>query len=628
MRTTTLRSLPGRVSVGYWLAASLWVAVSDGVLVVVHGLTAARVIGLAKGLGFVAVTAVALFVVLRRLTGQVDAAHRRVEEEHERYEALVRRSSDIIAIVEPSGVVTFVSPSVTGLLGWTPEQFVARELSELIHPDDRRRAQSMADAVIAGEGRSPEVIRFLTADETWRHLEVTAALQSADATLRGIVVNARDVSEQVRVERALERVSVRDPLTGLRNRHEFEVGVRDVALAAHGPDARLVVLAMDIDRFREVNEEVGTAGGDEVLREMARRLDRVTPPGGVTGRLSADGLAAAFLLPGGAGGGAPAADVAAVRAFAERVRRTLGQPIEARDRSFSLSVAIGAAVCRAEAAPLEALLAAEGGLGEAKVLPDRLSLVVDPVSVSSRPRNAELHDAIAEDQLVLVYQPQQDLQTGRTVGVEALVRWDHPTRGLLAPGAFLEEAEANGLQPAITRRVLDLATRFAASVDGGIRVSVNLSLGDLSRRELAGEVFAALERSGLDPFRLRLELTERALLVQPEQSLETMHELRAAGVTFSVDDFGTGFSSFSHLRSLPVDEIKIDGSFVADIRNPRSRAIVRSLIDLGEEIQMDTVAEGIEDEKTLAALRELGCPLGQGYLIARPSPPDAVIDAL
>ena len=364
------------------------------------------------------------------------------------------------------------------------------------------------------------------------------------------------------------------------------------------------MLVLDLDAFREVNELVGRSGGDAALRAVAARVGEALRPAAL-GRLGADefGLAVPTSVIGRDDGEGAVVDASGM---AERLVARIRAPLEIHGQSLRLTATVGGAVVHVPALADQALGVAESNLSAAKGHPDRLVVTAVSSAVPGRlsgPRLiSDLSDAAEQDQLVLHYQTQHDLATGAVAGAESLIRWDHPSEGLLAPGAFLADASNHGLLPTITRVALAQGTRAArgwAAAGHEVPVSVNLSLGDLRRPSIVEEVLRALEASGAEPSLLRLELTEQTLLAEPERSLEAMTALRDEGIRFSIDDFGTGYSSLAHLRTLPVDELKIDRSFVAAMSlGGIEDAIVSTLVDLGHRVGVTVVAEGVEDAAT------------------------------
>ncbi|SNR45781.1 putative bifunctional diguanylate cyclase/phosphodiesterase [Blastococcus mobilis] len=431
-----------------------------------------------------------------------------------------------------------------------------------------------------------------------------------------IAVTFREVREynQVKLE------SRTDELTGLANRRALlEQAQRVVASAGRERPAALLLL--DLDGFKEINDSLGHSAGDDLLRQIGPRLRSSLRSDDLLARLGGDEFAVLM----------PAAEPAEARALAERLHDLLLAPFTVADIRLHVGVSIGVAATPAPATTVQELLhCADVAMYTAKRAREGVHVYVpDPVTGtagSDRLRTMEeLRTALDGDELRVFLQPQMDLRDGRIVGVEALVRWDHPTRGLLLPGHLLPAAEQAGLLRSLTDRVLELALAAAARWwrDRSVPVSVNLSAGNVTDLDLAGKVAAALHRHGLPPQALTLELVEDTLMGDPERGRTVLADLRRSGVRTSIDDYGTGYSSLAYLRQLPADELKLDRSLTADVdRDPRAAAIVQSTVALAHALGLSVVAEGVETLATSTTLARLGCDVAQGYAIARPMPVD------
>lgn len=408
-----------------------------------------------------------------------------------------------------------------------------------------------------------------------------------------------------------------DDLTGLPNRR-MVLETLSAELAA--PQPRIALLILDLDRFKEVNDSLGHAAGDALLETIGARLARVLPEGGTFGRLGGDEFA--VLLPG--------ADVPE----AERVARAIA---EAMSASFTLagvclhaSFSIGVAAAPRHGAEPDLLLArADIAMYRAKRLRTGVEAwhaAPDDPSRSRIEALGELRSAVEGGHLAVYYQPQVHLPSGRIVGVEALVRWPHPTRDVLPPAEFLAMAEQSGLMPAITRFVLDRALRDARVLrDAGhaLRMSVNISASDLVNEALVEEVRDGLIRHGLSPSDLVVEVTEDSVMIERSRSIDLLRRLRESGVRVSIDDFGTGHASLAYVRDLPLDELKLDRAFLRGVpTDVHNATIVRSTIELAHSLSMPVVAEGVEDQPTVDWLRALGCDEVQGFHYSRPVPMD------
>ncbi len=412
-----------------------------------------------------------------------------------------------------------------------------------------------------------------------------------------------------------------DELTGLGNRrHLYESMQR--YLDALPPGTQAAVMVIDLDRFKEVNDSLGHTIGDQLLVEVGNRLATVVRHEDDLIRLGGDEFAVALR---------GTSEASALR-VADRVQQELQKAFVLDGVIVHIAASIGIALAPDFGTTVTALLQrADIAMYEAKS--ERLGCLVYQASADEDLRRRletvnDLRAAIDGDQLILHYQPKADLRTGRIVAVEALVRWQHPERGLVLPDQFIPEAERAGLMRKLTSRVLGLAADQAAAWrrEGyPLTIAVNVSASNLLDIELPAQVFTLLESRGLPPSAFVIEITESTLMLDRTRSLAVLHALRARGVRISVDDYGTGYSSLAYLRDLPVDELKLDRSFTMDLdTNVRSAAIVESTVRLAHSLGLPLVAEGIESAASWQRLAEFGCDFGQGYYLCRPVPPEEI----
>jgi len=443
--------------------------------------------------------------------------------------------------------------------------------------------------------------------------------------LRKLCLLARDITDQKAAERARDEAEGRlrhqalyDGLTGLPNRLLFHDRVAHAIAATRRENQELAILMLDLDRFKEINDTLGHPAGDEVLREVARRLTNVTRRGDSIARLASDEFS--ILLP-----NASEADAAMV---VSRVSSCLEEPIVVHDLPLRVDASIGMATFPRDGGDADLLIqhvdvamhaakAANGGFATYKSsadrhTPDRLALI------------GELRGALEREELVLYYQPQLALLTGGIIAVEALIRWQHPQRGLIPPDEFIPLVQETSLIKPLTHYVLDRALRQCRCwIDEGrpMRMAVNLAMRNLIDADLPADVADLLKLNRVAADRLVLEITESAVIADPVRTEAVLARLADMGVRLSVDDFGTGYSSLTYLTRLPVDEIKIDRSFVTNMNgSPDKEVVVRSTIDLARNLGKQVVAEGVETAEVLQRLGGLGCDLAQGYFVSRPLP--------
>jgi diguanylate cyclase (GGDEF)-like protein len=422
---------------------------------------------------------------------------------------------------------------------------------------------------------------------------------------------------QVQALSTVRRQALTDELTGLGNRRDlFEAG--EDQLQAVLPGGRVVLLLLDLDNFKLVNDTLGHQCGDELLREASRRLASDIRRPDLVIRLGGDEFA--LLVGLGADGDG--------RRLAERVLNLLAQPVVVAGVQIRMQASAGIAESDGSGVTIvELLRRADVAMYAAKAAGKRLrsyDVSLDAANHARLETVRELPVALLEGQFVLHYQPKIAIATGEPFAAEALVRWQHPTRGLLYPDAFLGIVEQSGSIGRLTQIVLELAVgQLAAWHAAGvaIRVAVNLSASDLLDEELPGRIMSLLSDHSVPVEALELEITESVLMTDPERACELLGELHGMGLRISVDDYGTGYCSLAYLRDLPIDELKIDRSFIAAlIKDPRSGAIVSSTIELAHALNFSVVAEGVEDESTLATLKAFGCDSVQGFHFSRPLP--------
>ena len=421
--------------------------------------------------------------------------------------------------------------------------------------------------------------------------------------------------------RLSEYRSLHDRLTELPNRVLFHDRAQRSIAAARRSGRSVAVLIMDLDRFKEVNDTLGHHHGDLLLQEVGPRLNAVLRDADTVGRMGGDEFA--VLLP-EVNGPEDATNVA------HKLLEALGRPFTVGGVTLDVHASIGIACFPEHGDDVDTLIQ-RGDVAmymakSAHTQVESYSSEQDPYSKDRLALVAQLRGALSSDELVMHYQPQVDLTTGRLAGVEALVRWQHPTRGLLYPDTFIPLAELTGLIPRITVETLRLAIAQGAEWrrrGHDMVVAVNVSSRDLHDRDLPARVAALLREHDLPADRLVIEITESMLMVDPERAREILEELSETGIGIAVDDFGTGYSSLAYLKRLPIDKIKIDRSFVMGMTEDESdRHIVASTVDLGRNLGLETVAEGVEDRGSYERLADMGCRQAQGYHLSRPVPAD------
>jgi diguanylate cyclase (GGDEF)-like protein len=648
-----LGAAPWRVAATSWprasgsaaaatIIAALTAAVAT-VVVIANGLAGAPASGaalvVAGGAG-VLVLAVRVFMLVNQngiILGISRESSRSLRE-------LASRTSDVVLVCDLDGVITYASPAV-GDYGYAPGDLSGRRLLDFVHPEDRNAvlaasrlalgarpgtdqagpAEASGPAGAPGSaGRFP--VRVRAADGTWRHVESTVLRYQVPGGPRQILVTARDVSDQVALRQQVAHLTFHDGLTGLPNRAYVEERTRDVLREATA-SRRIGVIFLDLDRFTAVNDSVGHGAGDLVLAQAARRLRATVPVHDTVARWGSDEFA---VLVENAGGAAELSEIAErlVAAIAAEPFRVAGQQI-ALTASAGVALAgrdpvagppdhagdpTGLVLRNADVAMSRAK---EAGGDRAEVyaahmhadVVRRLELVTD------------LQRAISNGELTLQYQPIVDLATSRVVGAEALVRWWREGE-VVTPREFLGAAEESGLIVPLGEWVLRQACAQGAAwrqASWDIGVSVNLSARQITAPGFTAGVAAILAETGLPAGALTVEVNERILVEENGQVADRLATLHQMGVRMAIDDFGTGYASLAHLPKLPLDIIKIDPSFVAGLGHDDTLTLLtRTVVQLGRELGLQVIAEGIEQPRQLSALREMGCDYGQGFLIARP----------
>jgi diguanylate cyclase (GGDEF)-like protein/PAS domain S-box-containing protein len=561
-----------------------------------------------------------------------------------RFRALLAHSSESVVIVGADGTIVHADP-VRGLWGPRPDsQVLGTNGFSFVYRDDVDATREALGQVLT----SPGAVRRTTfrtedPDGRLRWVEATATNMLDVPEIGGIVVNFHDVTERIDAERAaeallarLEHAATHDPLTGLPNR-SLLLDRLDTALArATRSGAEVAVLFVDLDHFKVLNDGHGHSFGDRVLGVVAERLRAVMRPEDTVARFGGD----EFVVVVEGIDGAEAA-----LGLADRLAEALHEPLVEGGTELVVDASIGVTLrsaARDDATSPEVLLReADAAMYRAKESGRRAVAVYDEAlrirNVHRLDTEAGLRRALERDQLEVWLQPIVDLRTRRVDGVEALVRWRHPDRGVLGPAEFLPVAEEAGLLVGLGRRVLErtceLMTTWSPPPEelGGLQwrpepsFAVNLSEQELADPRLVPELVACLSRSGADPGRLVLEITEGALMRDVHRSAATLRAVKELGVRVAVDDFGTGYSSLSYLRRFPVDVLKVDRSFVAGLgADEADEAVTAAVVRLAHTLGLDAVAEGVETAAQHHRLLVLGCDLAQGFGFAGPRPPEAL----
>jgi diguanylate cyclase (GGDEF)-like protein/PAS domain S-box-containing protein len=614
-------------------------AVIAAFVIVVNGLASAPASGLALVIaGGAAVLVMAIRTLM--LVRENGLSVRMWREASNSLRELADRTGDMVLICDLDGTISYASPLVSSF-SYPSEALIGKDLSEFVHPEDVTAARAVVAEVIGlseeseesaeaapetqagtktqaqGDGRFS--CRVRAADGTWRHVECAVLLYRMPGEPARLLVSVRDVSDQVALRQQVTHLTFHDGLTGLPNRAYVEERAREVLEPA--TDHQAGVIFLDIDDFAAVNDLIGHGAGDLVLAQAARRLRAVVPAQETVARWGGDEFA---VLVENAEGNQEIVELAGRLAGI-----IAGEPFRVADREIGLTASVGVALAD-ESAPDESApgvvlrnadvamaRAKDSGGGRVEVYAAHMHAdVVRRLDLAS-----DLARAITRGDLTLQYQPIVELATSRVIGAEALVRWWRGDEAV-SPRTFLAVAEDSGLIVALGEWVLRKACAQGAAwrdASWDVGVSVNVSLRQLNAPQFSAQVAAALAESGLPPGALTLEIGERMLVEDAGLIVDRLMELRGLGVKLAIDDFGTGYASLAHLRQLPADIIKIDPSFVAGLgQDPVLTLLTRTIVQVGRDLGMQVVAEGIERPRQLAELREMGCDYGQGFLVAKP----------
>jgi len=547
------------------------------------------------------------------------------------YGPLAEGVPSVAYVYEPGvdGQCLYVSPSIERVLGYAQDEWIEDGglWDRLLHPEDADRViAAEADCASSGEALVQEYrIARADAQVIWIRDEMTVVRGpegDAPPLFYGVFL---DVTDRKRMEAELERLALYDPLTGMPNRALFSDRLKH-AIERRGRTEAAAVYFLDLDRFKRINDSLGHGAGDDVLREVAARIERTLRPDDTVARFGGDEFTVLCESVGG---------VLEAVGVADRLQREISRPLRAGGAELRLTASIGIALaepgdsvdCARLVEDSDAAMYRAKERGGART--ELFDTAMRERAVRAITIEQELQHGLERGELRLYYQPLVSLDSGEMVGAEALLRWDHPERGLLTPDEFLPVAEESGLIVQVgawavgeaCRRLRDWDRRNGG--DSTFGLAVNLSARELTHPDVVSTVLNAVRRSALDPHRLTIEVTESTAMADRDSGFRALRELNAAGVRIAIDDFGTGYSSLDHLREMPADILKIDRSFVAGMTaNSPDSALVAAAVAMGRALDLQVVAEGIETGEQVADLREYGCPLGQGYLFARPLPPD------
>ncbi|MAT05026.1 MAG: hypothetical protein CL424_08285 [Acidimicrobiaceae bacterium] len=562
-------------------------------------------------------TVMVIVLALGRMWRLVDQVRRLSEQRgRDRLAAMVEHSTDAVVLADSAGRISYASPGLRTMLGHDPDRWIGRPVTDLVVPaDDEAFRHDLHRVVELGSGATVEVdVSLVHVDGQQRKATVVVANLVGGNAVDGIVVTIRDVTEQRNLERQLSHRAFHDELTGLANRALF-LDRMDHALRIARSDADpVVVLFVDLDDFKAVNDSLGHAAGDAVLKAIADKIRRSAGSGDTAARLGGDEFA---LLLEDRGGIDRAIDVA------ERLLESLREPVAAANEEVAVLASVGVAIASPGMSTTSVLRDADIAMYEAKRAGKGQIRIFDPamrmVATTHLEYRSDLSHALERDEMRVVFMPFVELVSGQVVGAEALVRWEHPEHGDVPTSDFLPIADRSGLIVPIGSWAIEQAFGQAARWRAGLMLGVNVSPVQLRQADFADRVIETADRLHVDPTSVVFELTESALVDETDRAAASIDRLHEVGFRFAVDDFGTGQCSLATLQRRPIDVLKIDRSAVAEFgADPHGPSLARTILQTATSLGLLTVAEGIETAVQLRELRRLGCQLGQGYLLSHP----------
>ncbi|MCW6512428.1 putative bifunctional diguanylate cyclase/phosphodiesterase [Lichenifustis flavocetrariae] len=569
----------------------------------------------------------------RVLVSYQDQVKRAVEREAEaarrneqRFRALVQNASDLVLICSPDGTVFYQSPATHGPWGYTDDALLDEAFTGLVHPEDTAAARDLWDQTQAVRGATKAVeLRCQNAAGAWRHAELILSNLLDEPAVNGLIATVHDIQDRKIFEQQLTQQAFYDGLTGLPNRALLCDRIKQALVRTGRRNTNVGLLFLDLDKFKIINDSLGHQTGDELLIEVATRLKASVRAEDTVGRLGGDEFV--VLLEN-------IADDVSVLPVVEAIKKQFGRSFLLEGREIAVTASIGIAFGDASRDQADSLLRnADLAMYRAKAAGKGRHVIFDSsMQVDTLARlelENDLRAAIDGGQLRVHYQPIVPLKSERVTEVEALVRWQHPTQGMISPLDFIPLAEETGLIIPLGLWVLKEACRQAAiwhaqfPIDPPVVISVNLSPRQFQMPDLAEEVERTLQEAGLPARYLKLEITEGTIMLDVEATISTLSRLKAIGIKLAVDDFGTGYSSLAYLKRLPLDVLKIDRSFIKGIaENAEDKAIVQAILLLAKSLNLEVTAEGIENAEQAAMLNSWQCERGQGYYFARPMEAD------
>ncbi|NEU29790.1 EAL domain-containing protein [bacterium LRH843] len=543
-----------------------------------------------------------------------------IRKSAETYRLITENSTDMISTIDGEGKLLYISPSYMNFLGYDAVEMAESNLLEWIHQEDREDvSDSIHNHFVTGKASSQLEFRLLKKNGEEMFVEAAfSPIIDEHKRVNNLVLVMRDITERKKTEHTIYHLAYHDTLTELPNRRFFMEYVRKEVYRAKRNQSQLAVMFLDVDHFKNVNDSCGHEVGDLVLTEAAKRIRACLRSNDIVARIGGDEFTVLLTN---------VKSMTEVQGVAQRIKESFQESISSGDKTHELSCSIGISLFPTDGVDVDELLKrADTAL---YVVKERgrngylfFDLAMEERSLERIVLENELRKAIQQEQFYIDYQPKKNLSTGELVGMEALVRWNHPELGKIPPNKFIPIAEQTGLILPLGEWVLKQGCmQNKAWQEQGLtplKVSINLSPRQFYQFNLVGKIKEILDETGLDPKWLELEVTE-TVFGDLDNAVAVLHSIRDLGVHISIDDFGTGYSSLSYIKQLPIDTLKIDASFIRDIhQNKESQAIVQAIVSIARSLNLNVIAEGIENEEQMAALTEDGCIQGQGFLFSKP----------
>jgi diguanylate cyclase (GGDEF)-like protein/PAS domain S-box-containing protein len=565
-------------------------------------------------------------ITINRLVTSEHRARLEAEQQKSRFQALIEHSYDVIALISPHGEILDMSTSAARLSGYNLRVLIGRNISEFVHEQDLPLLHSATHEIL-DNAENPRTLefRFWHSDGSLRWLEANLVNMVNQPGVGSIVANIRDITERKLSQETILHQALHDSLTGLPNRKEFSIRMGAAIETAKRHKRKMAIMFLDMDRFKSINDTLGHAVGDTLLKVAATRFKACLRAEDTVARFGGDEF---LILLNEIHSAHEAVTVA------EKILKAVNLPVQVGSHTFHPSVSIGIAIYPYDGLDTHELKKhADMALYHAKEKGRNCyslyDLSVDSHASEKLALENELRQAMASEQLSLYYQPIISLKTGKVLAMEALVRWQHPTKGLLSPAEFIPLAEESGLLLTLSEYVLKSACRqykiWEAAGFPKFRMAINLSAQSFTEGGFIENFSSVLEKCGVEPGNLEIEITETVAMSDLETTAENLKQLKKMGVRISIDDFGTGYSSLSYLKRFPIHSLKIDRSFVRQcIVNEQDAGIVRTIVSMAHTLNLKVIAEGVETDQQFNFLTGLGCDAAQGYYISQPLPPEAL----